>query len=226
MYAGARRSADAARVDDAARAQTAAPAAAPPVEHIADGASRSTAVPAAAARGDALGAMLARAVRQRASDTAVTPQEVGATLQRLVATQASDLDKHISTSQSVKRAFGKGSASTKDFAEIRRVLANYQSAVRKGGMTMPEDHNRTLVILGDLCKGFLTQHAADKRRAIVDRLLLEVRREQWGVLQDIDMERAHGFGETFEAFGPEKLDPLSERTQRLQAGAGRPRTKP
>jgi hypothetical protein len=91
MYTGARRFADPARID-AARPRTVARAAPPAVEHTAGVASEPTVSPGAperaaggaATRGDELGAVLARAVAERAQDRFGTARHAGATLQRFL----------------------------------------------------------------------------------------------------------------------------------------------
>lgn len=85
MQTGARRSSDSARVDDAAHRMTAARPAPPPIEHSARVRS-GTAVSAvgAATGGDELGAILARAVTQRAHGSVGMAGQAGPTLQRFL----------------------------------------------------------------------------------------------------------------------------------------------
>jgi hypothetical protein len=170
------------RVDDAARPKTAVRAGPPSGEHTGNAAPPSTGSPGPAVRGDALGGTLARAVAQRARDTSGTPHDAGAMLQRSVATKASDLDKHISASQTVKGAFGKANEVTRALAAIRDALSAYQSAAKKGKSDLATQA-RQLEALDVLCERFLTQYGTDKRRAIVDRLSNEVNKERAAVSQ-------------------------------------------
>ena len=182
MHTGARRPADPALVHDTARAKSAAPAAPAPAEHIGDATAGLPVSPAATARGDALDGILARAVAQRAHDAGVVRHDVGATLQRRIKTKASDLDKHVSTSQTVKGAFGKTSESTRVFAAIRDALSLYQSVARKGKSDLATQAQQ-LGVLDDLCTRFLNQHGTGKRRAIVDRLFKQINKERRAVSQ-------------------------------------------
>jgi hypothetical protein len=92
MHTGARSSVDRSRVDDASRRNIAARRAPPPVEHSASAASGSAMAPGAparaavgaATRGDEWGAILARAVAQRAHGESGTGRHAGATLQRVL----------------------------------------------------------------------------------------------------------------------------------------------
>jgi hypothetical protein len=126
------------------------------------------------ARGDALGGTLARAVAQRAGQMSVTPHGESATLQRLVATKASYLDKHIST-------FGKNSEATRAFVAIRGALSAYQSAAKRGSDLKTQASQ--LEDLEKLCEDFVMQHKADKRWKIVDGLSQEVMGERKAVSQ-------------------------------------------
>lgn len=133
----------------------------PPVEDKANGATGFPVSAGATARGDALGATLARAVSQRARDIGAARHDVGATLQRTNATKASHLDRHIST-------FGEARESTRAFVAIRRALSVWHSMVHFGEAF--ETQAAQLERVADLCADFVTQHDADKRRQIVDEL--------------------------------------------------------
>lgn len=92
MYTGARRSVDPARGEDAARPRTAARVAPPPVAQSGGVGPRAAVAPGAAVRGDSgaatrgdeLGAILARAVSQRAHGSVGRAGQAGATLQRVL----------------------------------------------------------------------------------------------------------------------------------------------
>jgi hypothetical protein len=174
MHTGARRSADPAVVTAAAPAKTAARAAPAPAEHSGNTAPALPVSPGATARGDALGGTLARAVAQRSHDAGVARHDVGATLQRSIATKASHLDKHIST-------FGKASEATRAFVAIRGALSAYHSAAKRGSDLKTQASQ--LEDLEKLCEDFVMQHKADKRRKIVDGLSGEVTEERKAVSQ-------------------------------------------
>jgi hypothetical protein len=84
MYTAARRSADPARVDDAAHRAIAARAAPPPAAQTGGVADGAVVAAGATARGDTLGPILARAVAQRAAGGSGLARPAGATLQRFL----------------------------------------------------------------------------------------------------------------------------------------------
>lgn len=85
MYTGARRFAEPTRAGHAARPTTAARAAPPPAaEHTGDVTPRSAVSPGTAVRGDALGAILARAVAERPHGGSGMAGQAGPTLQRFL----------------------------------------------------------------------------------------------------------------------------------------------
>ena len=104
-------------------------------------------------------------------------------VQRLVPTKPADLDRLISTMDSLKGVVGKTEGSKKDFAAIRKALASYRSAATKGTPNLGLLAER-LSILDVLCTRFLTEHPDDrKRRVVIDRLSDEVAAERTVVSQ-------------------------------------------
>ena len=99
-------------------------------------------------------------------------------VQRVLATQPSDLDHFISTMDVIKGGVGKTSEPKRGFAAIRSALSDYQSEAKKGKAD-PEIQAGRLAIVDALCTRFLKEAPRDKkRRPIIDRLLDEIGSER------------------------------------------------
>lgn len=130
-------------------------------------------------------------------------------VQRLLATKASDIDRLISTSNTIKGAMGaKTSDKTKALQRISKAIGEYQRTIKTRGQDLASVEER-LFALNDLCAEFIVANRDDPSRLrVVGRLQQQVESELASVGKDRGMA-AYQRGFTSSAGGFQALEPTS-----------------
>jgi hypothetical protein len=130
-------------------------------------------------------------------------------VQRLLAAKTSDIDRLISTSDTVKGAMGaKTSDKTKALQQISKAIREYQRTIKARGQNLAAVEER-LFALNDLCAEFIIANRDDPSRLrVVGRLQQQVESELASVGNDRGLA-AYQRGFTSKAGGFEALEPTS-----------------